>query len=133
MPALQERKALLVNDNFLLSAVGKRPFANSRFQDLVAQVHGANQEIRAPVVAFIAFRVAQLLADPQWNVAHHRADADDNASGYCYFLDLAVANHGKLIMATHPAGGDGGEERKTWLRISHDAAVRACVFMCVHR
>ena len=112
---------MLQHHAFLYDAPKQEPFTGSAFQRLVAQIHGVNCEIRAPVIAFIAYKLSQLLGDDSWNVVGQKVDddADDSFSrGYLEFLDLAIAYRGKTIT---PVDGH------TWIRIAYDVAVRVII------
>lgn len=120
----QERQALLVGDGFIKAARGSKPFSHPAFQQLVADVVGVNQEIRAPVIAFIAYKLGNLLIDSSWNVLGQKLDdSRDTGVGYVRYLDIAIAQRGITIAATIPADDDT-EPRQTWLRIVHDTQAR---------
>lgn len=89
-----------------------------------------NQEIRAPVIAFIAYKLGNLLIDSSWNVLGQKLDdSRDTGVGYVRYLDIAIAQRGITIAATIPADDDT-EPRQTWLRIVHDTQARKNNFFC---
>ena len=117
---LQERRRCLEGNAFIKDGARGDPYSNSQFQQLVAQIHGANQEIRAPVLAFIAYKLGKLLADPAWNVCGQKTDERDAPGrGYMDFLDMAIRFRDRVI-SPKPAAG---ELPGTWLRIVHNTAV----------
>lgn len=127
---LQARKRLLDNNGFAHGSGNSdraRPFSNPAFQQLIAQIHGVNQEIRAPVIAFFAYKLRMLLGDTSWNVVGQKidtkadpSDADDHpAPGYLEFLDLAIEHRDVQIASAGVSG-----QPATWIRISHDIQVR---------
>ena len=112
------------------------PFSSPTFQRIVADVHGANQEIRAPVIAFIAFKLSELLRDAAWNVQGQRLEVEsvDTSSSYTKFLNLAIKARGKVIKAStreFDAEGENSDSAESheefWLKIEHDVAVRVCL------
>lgn len=122
---LQERLDAAVNDAFLRGGNPPRLFSNVTFQRLVAEVNGVNRVIQAPVLAFIAYKLANLLVDPSWNVLGRRLESSENVHGYLQYLDMAIAQKGITITATIPAETEDDEEpRTTWIRIDHDMDVR---------
>ena len=113
------------------------PFSDAKFQQLVADIHGCNGEIRAPVIAFIAFKLGALLADSTWNVVGERISESKSGTGASYgeFLDLAIRARGTTILAAadgedEEAAGDDDDPARAnamWIRISHDMDVRFCL------
>ena len=94
---------------------------------MVAATLGANQDINAPILAFVAFKLAELLGDPSWNVKSQKVDTGvASRYGFTYlgFLDMAVARSGTTLVASCPPEDEGGEPRELWLRIAHDPKVR---------
>ena len=117
----------MANHAFLYADDRALPFSNHTFQRLVADVHGCNCEIRAPVIAFIAFQLSRLLEADSWNVLGHRAgkkSQDSGGGGYLEFLNLAVASRGTTIASIPPTSGEGGSgSTEMWIRIAHDLEV----------
>lgn len=108
------------------SVAGALPFSGPEFQQVVAGVVGANQDINAPILAFIAFKLAELLGDATWNVKAQKVDtgvASRYGFSYLTFLDMAVARSGTTVTASCPPEEAGGEPRELWLRIAHDPTV----------
>lgn len=125
----------MLKGNAFLKATtpGAQPFSGGEFQQLVAAVVGANQDINAPILAFIAFKLAELLGDVVWNVRAQKIDtgvASKYGFNYLTFLDMAVARAGTTIVARCPAETEGDEDRELWLRIAYDASVRSFCFLC---
>ena len=124
---IQKRAALLKGNAFLKGpTAGAQPFTGAEFQQVVAATLGANQDINAPVLAFVAFKLAELLGDPAWNVKAQKVDTGvASRFGFTYltFLDMAVARSGTTVTARCPPDGEDGEERELWLRIAHDPKV----------
>lgn len=118
---------MLKGNTFLKAATpGAQPFSGPEFQQVVAAVVGANQDINAPILAFVAFKLAELLGDASWNVKSQKVDTGvASRFGFTYltFLDMAVARSGTTVTATCPPAEEGGEARELWLRIAYDPKV----------
>ena len=87
---------------------------------MLAAVHGVNTDVRAPVIAFIAFKLSQLLTCATWNKSGARVD-EDNMGAHARILQLAVSNRGITISAESDADND--EPADMWIRIVHDLQV----------
>ena len=91
-------------------APGAQPFTGAEFQQVVAATLGANQDINAPVLAFVAFKLAELLGDPAWNVKAQKVDTGvASRFGFTYltFLDMAGGAEWHDGDGTLPAGRRG--------------------------
>ncbi len=91
-----------------------KPFSNSTFLTLVERTVGANADIPAPVLGFIAFKLAQLLAQEAWNVIGARVDDHDQA-GYRRYLQLAIAQRGTVLKPSVLPQG----VLELWIRVTH--------------
>ena len=114
---------MLKGDLFLKSAPGARPFTSPAFHQVVAAVSGANQEINASILAFIVFKLAELLGDPAWNLKAHKIEADVSSKfGFSYikYLDMAIAHSGTVVVATIPSTDEEEDPRETWIRIAYE-------------
>ncbi len=89
-------------------------------------MHGINTDVPGPIVAFVAFKLSQLLAYETWNKAGARVD-EDNVATYNKYLQQAVSVRGIVIRAEL----DGNDEQGTWIRVVYDVQVAYCP-ACFH-
>ena len=87
----------------------------------MGQVVGANQEIWAPVIAFLACKAFMHCAGREDDEAG--SDAVKTLERYGTYLDMAIAVRGTTIKATIASKSADGEARDTWVCILHDAKV----------
>ena len=75
---------------------------------------GTNEDIGAPVVAFVAYKLAQNLASDQWKTPNAKVD-DGDKTEYAKFLRLAVTHRNQVITARHETDAD----QDTWITIAY--------------
>ena len=111
----------LVHRNaFLYEQRNIRPFTAPLFLQVVSEVQGINRDIPGPTIAFVAFKVAQLLAAKDWNVPGARLDNDDDEALYNRFLKMTSEMHKRTVGPKNPPEEFG----EMWVRIIFDAKVR---------
>ena len=121
----QERKALHARDAFLFDSPGALPFSNALFQALLSNVLHINNEVPATKVAFVAFKLAQLLSDPVWNEKSHRVDPEGSPD-YTRYLRMAMDNRDDVIAPAQLL--DRFDEM--WITIAGNPLVTLCCIVC---
>jgi hypothetical protein len=85
---------------------------------VVAGVHGTNTTIPAPLLAFVAFKLAQLLETSAWNQPGTRMD-DDDATLYQRYLTMASGLRDKVVgPRTLPHGTE-----ELWIKVEYNLEV----------
>ena len=85
-------------------------------------MQGINRDISGPTIAFIAFKVAQLLSAKEWNLSGSRLDTAEDEAVYNRFLKMTSDLHRRTVGPKNTPP----EFQEMWVRIIFDAKV-CCV------